>query len=269
MALKILMLKRNIDSKKAELEELRKKDESFSVREAELEQAIQEAQTEEEQNTVKEEVEKFETEKQEHEESKSTLESEIEGLEADLEAEESKSPDIREVKKDRKERADNKMQTRTKFFGLNAQEQREFVAREDVKTFLERAREMGREQLSGISQKRGVTGADLTIPTVVLDLLRQNIMNYSKLTKRVRLRAVNGKARQTVMGAIPEAIWTEACAKLNELDFSFNQVEVDGYKVGGVVYICQATLEDSDLNLAYEIMEGMGASIGISVDKAK
>ena len=268
MALKILMLKRNIDSKKAELEELRKKDKSFSVREAELEQAIQEAQTEEEQNTVKEEVEKFETEKQEHEESKSTLESEIEGLEADLEAEESKSPDSREVQKDKKERADNKMQTRAKFFGLNAQEQREFVAREDVKAFLERAREMGREQLSGVSQKRGVTGADLTIPTVVLDLLRQNIMDYSKLTRRVRLRAVNGKARQTVMGAIPEAIWTEACAKLNDLDFSFNQVEVDGYKVGGVVYICQATLEDSDLNLAYEIMEGMGASIGISVDKA-
>lgn len=268
MALKILMLKRNIDSKKAELEELRKKDESFSVRESELEQAIQEAQTEEEQNTVKEEVEKFDTEKQEHEESKSTLESEIEGLEADLEAEESKSPDSRETQKDKKERADNKMQTRAKFFGLNAQEQREFVAREDVKAFLERAREMGREQLSGVSQKRGVTGADLTIPTVVLDLLRQNIMDYSKLTRRVRLRAVNGKARQTVMGAIPEAIWTEACAKLNELDFSFNQVEVDGYKVGGVVYICQATLEDSDLNLAYEIMEGMGASIGISVDKA-
>lgn len=268
MALKILMLKRNIDSKKAELEELRKKDESFSVRESELEQAIQEAQTEEEQNTVKEEVEKFEIEKQGHEESKSTLESEIEGLEADLETEESRSPDRREVKKDNKERANNKMQTRAKFFGLSAQEQREFVAREDVKAFLERAREMGREQLSGVSQKRGVTGADLTIPTVVLDLLRQNIMNYSKLTRRVRLRAVNGKARQTVMGAIPEAIWTEACAKLNELDFSFNQVEVDGYKVGGVVYICQATLEDSDLNLAYEIMEGMGASIGISVDKA-
>ena len=99
MALKILMLKRNIDSKKAELEELRKKDESFSVRESELEQAIQEAQTEEEQNTVKEEVEKFDTEKQEHEESKSTLESEIEGLEADLEAEESKSPDSRETRK--------------------------------------------------------------------------------------------------------------------------------------------------------------------------
>ena len=56
MALKILMLKRNIDSKKAELEELRKKDESFSVREAELEQVIEEAQTEEEQNLVSEEV---------------------------------------------------------------------------------------------------------------------------------------------------------------------------------------------------------------------
>lgn len=268
MALKILMLKRNIDSKKAELEALRKKDESFFIREAELEQAIQEAQTEEAQNLVSEEIEKFETEKQEHEELKSTLESEIEGLETDLDAEESKSPDRREVKKDKKERADNRMQTRARFFGLSAQEQREFVAREDVKAFLERAREMGKEQLSGVSQKRGVTGADLTIPTVVLDLLRQNIMDYSKLTRRIRLRTVHGKARQTVMGAIPEAIWTEACAKLNDLDFSFNQVEVDGYKVGGVVYICQATLEDSDLNLAYEIMEGMGASIGISVDKA-
>lgn len=102
MALKILMLKRNIDSKKSELEELRKKDENFSVREAELEQAIEEAQTEEEQSLVSEEVEKFETEKQEHEESKSKLENEIEDLEANLEAEESKTPDSREMKKDKK-----------------------------------------------------------------------------------------------------------------------------------------------------------------------
>lgn len=262
------MLRRSIDKKKEELENLRGKDAEFETREKELEEAINEAETEEQEQAVSELVEKFDADKKEHEETKDTLSSEIEHLESELKSAESAMPVRNNPTPNKSERMETRMQTRAKFFGLNAQEQREFVEREDVKIFLERTRDLGRDQLSGISQKRGVTGADLTIPTVVLELLRQNIMDYSKLTKRVRLRNVNGKARQTVMGAIPEAIWTEACAKLNELDFSFNQVEVDGYKVGGVVYICQATLEDSDLNLAYEIMDGMGAAIGIAVDKA-
>jgi hypothetical protein len=45
MALKTLMLRRSIDLKKKELEELRKKDGDFQTREAELENAIAEAQT--------------------------------------------------------------------------------------------------------------------------------------------------------------------------------------------------------------------------------
>lgn len=46
--LKVLMLKRSLDKKNEELEALRAKDEEFSTREADLEQAIQEAKTEEE-----------------------------------------------------------------------------------------------------------------------------------------------------------------------------------------------------------------------------
>ena len=70
------------------------------------------------------------------------------------------------------------------------------------------------------------------------------------------------------MGTVPEAVWTEACATLNELSLSFNQVEVDGYKVGGFIAICNATLEDSDLALAREIMDALGQAIGYAVDKA-
>ena len=70
------------------------------------------------------------------------------------------------------------------------------------------------------------------------------------------------------MGTIPEAVWTEMCAKLNEIDFGFTQTEVDGYKVGGVIYICKATLEDSDLDLAAEIIDALGIAIGIALDKA-
>lgn len=148
------------------------------------------------------------------------------------------------------------MNTRKKFFGMNAQERDAFFASEAVKDFLQRTRDMA-------MQKRTVTGADLTIPTVVLELIRENIESYSKLVSRVRLRSVSGRGRQNVMGAMPEA-----CASLNELDFGFSQTEVDGYKVGGVIYICIATLEDSDYDLASEIITVLGASIGIAVDKA-
>ena len=48
MALKALMLKKQIEGKKKDLENLRSKDAEFVTREAELEQAIEEAETEEE-----------------------------------------------------------------------------------------------------------------------------------------------------------------------------------------------------------------------------
>ena len=60
MALKTLMLRRSIDIKKNELEELRKKDGDFQTREAELEQSIAEAESQEQQTAVREAVEQFE-----------------------------------------------------------------------------------------------------------------------------------------------------------------------------------------------------------------
>lgn len=150
---------------------------------------------------------------------------------------------------------------RNKFFGLNIEERKAFLENEEVKNFLERARQIGRE-------KRSVTGADLSIPTVVLDLIRENINEFSKLIKHVNLKPVAGKARQNVLGVIPEAVWTEMCGKLNELTLAFTGVEVDGYKVGGFIPICNAQLEDSDENLAADIIEALGKAIGFALDKA-
>ena len=152
--------------------------------------------------------------------------------------------------------------TRAKFFGMNVQERDNFLARTDVKDFLQRVRDIAN------TQSRAVTGADLTIPTVVLELIRENVTSYSKLVNRVRLRQVGGKARQVIMGGYPEAVWTEMCATLNELTFGLSDVEVDGYKVGGYIAICNATLEDSDLNLATEIITALGVAIGTALDRA-
>jgi HK97 family phage major capsid protein len=136
-----------------------------------------------------------------------------------------------------------------------------FITRDEIKDFITRTREL-------IGQKRSVTGAELGIPTIMLDMLRDNLNQYSKLISKINLKTVSGKARQNIAGAVPEGIWTEAVGKLNELAIVFNQIEVDGYKVGGFIAVPNSTLEDSDIALASEIMVAIGQSIGLAIDKA-
>lgn len=261
MALKALMLRRSIDTKKKELEGLRAKDAEFQSREAELEKSIGEAATVEEQNAVSEEVDKFEAEKDAHEVAKSKLEEEIAGLERELADAEKAVPRRDAALKSKKERMNETMNNRTQFFGMTMQERDAFFANEQIKNFLSEVR-------TCIKEKRALTNAGLTIPEVALGLLRQQVAETSKLISRVDRRHVAGTGRQRIMGEIPEAIWTEACAKLNELDLVFNDAEVDGYKVGGFFAICNAILEDNDVNLMSEILNALGKAIGKAVDKA-
>ena len=263
MALKALMLRKKIDDKKKELEALRASN-NFEQREAELEKAIEEAETDEEKAAVEEEVAKFETEKADYTAKEGALDEEVRNLEKELNDEENKqetpAPAEPAPAPENERKAVKTMETR-KFFGMSIQERDAFISREDVKEFLQRVRDMK-------GQTRAVNGADLLIPEVVVGLIRENILRYSKLIKHVNLKPVKGEARQLVAGTIPEAVWTEACATLNELSLNFYDEEVDGYKVGGYIAVCNATLEDSDIALAEEIISALGQAIGIALDKA-
>lgn len=135
------------------------------------------------------------------------------------------------------------------------------MQREDVKEFLTRVREM-------MKNKRAVSGADLMIPVVFLELISENMYRYSKLVNRVRVRNVRGEARQTIAGTVPEAVWTEMCGAINELSFNFNQIVADGYKVAGFVPVCNSLLEDTDIDLASWIIEMISEAIGLAKDKA-
>lgn len=276
MALKAIMLRSKIDKKRSELNALLEKDADFEAREAELEQAIEEAQTEEEQQTVSEQVEAFETEKTEHEESKTRLNEEIAGLEDELAATEVEPPIDRTassakkpIKKERKgvemiTRDIRKLPMSVRAFDSLPMETREnIVEREDVKAFLSKIRSMK-------GSTRAIAGGDLEIPVVFLELISENMYRYSKLLNRVRVRSVPGQARQTIAGTVPEAIWTEMCGAINELSFVFNQVTLDGYKVAGYVPVCNSLLEDtvSNLDLASWIVEMISESIGLAEDKA-
>lgn len=264
MALKVLLLRKKLTDKQNELRGLETAAEAFKPREAELEASIEEVQTEEERSVVEEAVSAFEAERDANTEAQEALRSEINQIEAEMrELEEAAKSAVRNQGKEQPEvrKEEFVMDTRTRFFGMTMAQRDAFFAREDMKEFLQRVREMAQE-------KRSVTGAELLIPTIALELLRENIGEYSKLLKYVKVRRVGGKARQNIMGTVPEAVWTEACANLNELKLSINNVEVDGFKVGGFFAECNATLEDSDPALGQELLTALAAAIGYALDKA-
>ena len=273
MALKALMLKRSIDAKKAELAALEAKDEEFATREADLAQAIEEVEPGniEQEGAINAEIEQFEADSTTHSEAKETLRVDIERLEGELEEIERSAPvpPAPEIKKN-DVRGDQRMEninirslpmTRRAFDALPMEQRNTIVAQDDVKAFLGELRNMK-------GQSRAITGAELTIPVVFLDLISENMFRYSKLLNRVRVRSVSGEARQTIAGTVPEAIWTEMCGAINELSFTFNQVTLDGYKVAGYVPVCNSLLEDNDINLASWIVEMISESIGLAMDKA-
>lgn len=273
MALRALMLKRSIDAKKAELAALEAKDEEFATRETDLAQAIEEAEpgNAEQEGAINAEIEQFEADSTTHSEAKETLRVDIERLEGELEEIERSAPvpPAPEIKKN-DVRGDQRMEninirslpmTRRAFDALPMEQRNTIVAQDDVKAFLGELRSMK-------GQSRAITGAELTIPVVFLDLISENMFRYSKLLNRVRVRNVSGEARQTIAGTVPEAVWTEMCGAINELSFTFNQVTLDGYKVAGYVPVCNSLLEDNDINLASWIVEMISESIGLAMDKA-
>lgn len=269
MALHALMTKRKIDDAKRELEKLRQASEDFPKREADIEQSISEAETDEEKAAVEDEINKFEAEKAENAEAQKELEDKIAGLEDELRAEEAKQEAPAEVAPEPTAEAapaverevKRSMTKRDKMFGESINERDAFFQREDVKAWLGEVR-------SAMREKRALTNVGLTIPEVFLGVLRENVLYYSKLYKHVNVRAFRGDGRLTVMGTIPEAVWIECCAWINELDLSFYDTEVGCNKVAGFFAVCNAVLEDSDLALATEIMTALGQAIGKALDKA-
>ena len=274
MALKALLLNQQRKRLQTALDGLRSKTPDFDRRAAELETAIGEANTEEEQTAVGELLAQYEGERSAHDSEIHRIEDEIAELTRQIqEEEEAKQPapppapsaadpnhPTTAPPEERKEN-DTMPNTRGRYLGLTRDAFSALVQRDDSKQWLSRVRDLARSQ-------RSVTGSDLLIPDHFMGLIRENVPLYSKLYKHTFVRRLRGTGRQTIPGTIPEGVWTEMCAKLNELDLSFTGVQLDGYKVGGFVAVCNALLEDADIDLAQEILTSITKSIALALDKA-
>lgn len=265
MALKALMLRKKLSDAQKALNALTAKDAEFTSRESEIATSIEEAETEEEKAAVEEAVTAYETDKAAHESEKEGLEGTIRDLEEQLSAEEraqntEPAPDAPAPEVPAQE-VRTAMRKNIIFDRMTAQERTALIQREDVRAWLTEVR-------ACMTEKRAITNVGLTIPEVMLGLLRENVIVYSKLYKHVTVRPVGGTARQLIMGTVPEAIWTDCCANLNELTLGFNDLEMDCFKVGGFFAICNANLEDSDIDLAAELLSALGQAISLALDKA-
>ena len=282
--LKALMLRKKINDAKKELDALRAKSSDFETRAADIEkrsdetaQAIEEASTEEEKAAVEEAITAIEadqaaldSEKTENDQKIADLEKEVSEMETELEQVEeqqrAKAPAAEPEKiipetPTKIERNTNKMFKTRSLNRMSVAERAELVAREDVQKTLAEVRTF-------IKEKRSVTGANLTIGETILGLVRENIIDYSKLLARVNTSTTNKDGRVIVQGLVSEAVWTECCAALNELDLEFGQVELDCYKVAGYLVLCNAAIEDSDIDLVDAVVIGLAQSIGKALDKA-
>lgn len=260
------MLRAKLKPLTDELEALSRTAEAFPTREAELATAIGEAATDEERTVVENNVTEFEAEKTANATRSAELRNQIEALEAEIRTAEEAAESARRAAQApaHSEREVKTMyNVRAKMFGATAEEQQAFVARDDVKEFLQRVR-------SFKGQKRAVSGAELGIPTVFLELMRPEIERQSKLLPRIHLERLGGQGRQNVMGEVPEAIWIEAVGALNELDVIFTQLELDRYGVGGFIAIPNCYLDETtnDLDLAAALFDAIAGAIAKAADKA-
>lgn len=126
----------------------------------------------------------------------------------------------------------------------------------------------GKKFAADIRKIRGVTGATLTVPVVMLPLLSEMVSDYSKLDAYINIRPLKGDGRQNMLGTVPEAVWTDNVGVLNEVALTFNQILVDAYKLAGYVPIPNPYLQDSDEDLSAVALDYLAQGIAYGRDKA-
>lgn len=286
MAIRTIILRKKISDQKKILDQLKTKRDGFEQARAELEKreaeivaSVDEASTEEERTAVEEAADQYDQDQTafnndvaETEKQISDIETEVSDMERELaEIEEAQSrtvppppekPAEEPTKKTTKKSGGKRTMFKTRSIRqMSIVEREDLIAREDTKAFLSEVR-------SAVAEKRALSGGQYTIPTVIAGLIREDIIEYSKLYKHCRVLSLAGEGRVIVMGQSAEAFWEECCDPIYELEKAISKVDIDCFKVAGFVPLCNAQIEDSDIDLLDEIMVAILQGIGLALDKA-
>lgn len=284
MKLKILMLRKKLEERKAKLGEVETELSELKKREDELEEAINELDensSEEEHNTVSDSIDELEKEKEEKLKEKKDLEDEIADIEKNMaEMEEDTLVDEEENEEENENRKNEKknIQRRENIMDLT-----NMTTRERVGKILERDENINFfNDVTNLYFKReaalaGMTKdtAGLMIPDDVYYEINQRIGDYGSLYNIVRKLNLVGKARIIMNAGTPKMYWTEKCEPLKKTTLGELQaVELDNFKLGGYLFLCESFVQDVNENkhhsitIANYIINEFAKAIAEALDKA-
>ena len=261
MKLKILMLKKKLEERKAKLEKVNENLEEFKTREAELEETINELDensTDEEHQVVNDEIDKLEGEKKEKLEEKKNLEDEIEEIEKSMsELEEDTVEEEKEESVDERKEEKKQVEKRGGYMNLSNMNTRQRVGKilekdENVEFFRNVTNLYFKREAALAGMTKDTVG--LMIPDDVYYEINQRIGDYGSLYNLVRKLNLVGKARIIMNAGTPKMYWTEKCEPLKETTLGeLNSVELDNFKLGGYLFLCESFVQDVNENKHHSI----------------
>lgn len=282
MSLRILLLRKKLEERKNKLGLIEEEIKDIEKREDETAQAIDdidESTSEEDAKTVEEIVEGLEKEKADKAQEKTQLEKEIEEIEKEISDIEEDNEEETETKKG-EERKNEKKEVLTRGLSMNFENMN---TRERVGQILDRSEEnrkffrdvvdlyFNRAALAGMTTET----AGFMVPDDVYYEISQRIGEYGSLYNVVRKLELVGKARIIMNAGTPTMYWTEKCEPLKEVTLGeLNAIELDNYKLGGYLFLCESFVQDVNENrhhnitIANYIMNEFAKAIAEALDKA-
>lgn len=267
--LKSLVLKKKLEQLRNDLTPINTELEDIQKRESELAKDIEtrEELTDEEMEAVEEEVDGNEKKKEELVEKKKELEEEIKEIEDELKELEDKSDEV--VKSDNHDNEERKQIKKINIRGganmkMERREQlRQLVQVEENRNFFEDVTNLV------LRQSTELKGKELLIPKEVMALINHEVIGYGELIKHVNKINVNGESRIVFNAGTPKLFWTEQCESLKEAVLGeMKSIELDGFKLGGYVFLCKAFVEDAIIDVADYIIKKFAEAIAIALDEA-
>ena len=265
--LKQIKLRNSLSKKQNRLNELLEKRQGFKKREAELEQALDEAQTEEDTQAIDEQITALENEIKEV---STNIEGEISGLEADIKDIKKQIEEINNNAGAGKEGNQSDTQPDTQNGGerkmptMSKQEVRELVRtgayyrNKEVTDFYDK-----------LKQLRSVGGEGLTIPQIVINRIMDIVGDYSTLYPLVDKITCSGTARILIDTDTEPAEWLEQKGGVPQGDVgTIASIDFDGYKLGKATLIDEYILQDSIINIDAYVIKKLARAIAMGLDKA-
>lgn len=253
--LKQLKIQKALELKRQKLQEYQVKAADLLKRSETTQAALAEAATEEDLNLLEAEISNLEKEQNDLDAEKKTVEDEIAALETELEDVQQRAAEVGKQNKKKSEGANepmNHLQVRELL------KTGEYYKRSEVIEFYEKFKNL-----------RAVTGAELTIPEVIVNRIMEILGDYATLYPLVDTIRIKGTTRILIDTDTSPATWVEQNAALPVGDVGTPAtIDFDGFKVGKVTFVDNYLLQDSVINLDNYVARKIARAIALALDIA-